>query len=79
MKPLNNYLQGDDYERMEQAVEAEIMRHGFPSFAEGHRQGRWLGIPNEMATAEYGQAAGEIAREIMWWHDGTTLHVPNER
>lgn len=50
------------------AVERELMRHGFPSFKDGHERGLWFGIPNELAVCNGGEDPIQVAREIMWWH-----------
>lgn len=63
-----------DWKTFAEAVEAEIMRHGFPSFEQGHEKGLWWGIPNDLALADPATDDPlQIAKEIMWWHDGTLL------
>lgn len=59
------------------AVEAEIMRHGFPSFEQGHEQSMWDGIPNDLALADHETDDPiAVARAIMWWNDNTVLTSP---
>lgn len=56
------------FDQLSYLVECELLRHGYPSFREGHDAELWFGIPNTLALCRGDENPLEVAREIMWWH-----------
>ena len=68
----------EQFDDFKEKVESELVRHGFPTLEDGHNKGMWDGLPLDLCLASEEEDPLEVAKEIMWWHDGTTLTVNNQ-